>query len=218
MDERVSHVNKFFAQNNLLVATIGGLIILAACDTAPSVPIPTATTALSLTLPSLTPSIPPPTLIPTATPIPPTPISSIRDSLRMAYIFEDNLYVQGGSNAPLQLTHGDRDRVPTFSNDGEKIVFLRRFIPHDLYSINADGSREQVLVSGTLLEARGLGYSKLSEIRSFAFIPSTHLVIFNTRELDELDVKMQDWNRTGSNNNDDLLTVDTDSGEIKSLL
>jgi Tol biopolymer transport system component len=209
------------------VSTVSSIILimfLVACGTFPSKP--TSTSAPTVTLaatpvPSLTqivstPTVSPATLTPTPTSL--IPISSAPDGLRMAYIIDGNLYLQDGNNSPIQLTDRGEDRQPTFSDDGKKIVFLRGFIPHDLYSINSDGSQEQVAISGNILSALGAGYSELSEFRTFAFVPGTHLVIFDTRELDELDVRMQDWNRTSSKNKDDLLIVDTDTGEIKSLL
>jgi Tol biopolymer transport system component len=145
-------------------------------------------------------------------------VSSVPDELHMAYVIEGNLYLQNGNDPPIQLTIRGQDKEPTFSEDGEKIAFLRGFIPHDLYSINAEGTQEQVVISGIKLSTFAAEYSERSELRNFVFVPGTHNVIFNTRELDELDVKMQDWNRTSSKNKDDLLIVDTDTGEIKSLL
>lgn len=196
------------------------MLLIGACGTVAitptTAPTLTATSSTSTELPiSSATTVPPATV--TATPTSSLPVSSAPDGLRMAYVVDGNLYLQDGSNPPFQLTHGGEDRYPSFTDDGEKIVFLRGFIPHDLYSINPDGSQEQLLVSGNELSNLGLGYDELSEVRSFAFVPSTHKLVFNTRQLDELDVTMQDWNRTASKNKDDLLVVDTDTGDIMSL-
>ena len=42
----------------------------------------------------------------------------------MAYTIDGNLYLQDGTNPPIQLTNDERrDHTPVFSDDGEKIVF-----------------------------------------------------------------------------------------------
>jgi hypothetical protein len=69
-----------------------------------------------------------------------------------------------------------------------------------------------------LLESLGLGYDKFTEIISLAYVPGTHKVLFNTRQLSQEDVDQKDINRPGSKENRDLLSVDIDTGEIKSLL
>ena len=137
----------------------------------------------------------------------------------MAYVIEGNLYLQDGFNPPVQLTDDERpDRNPVFADDGEKLVFLRGLIPHDLYSINPDGSQEQLLVSGNTLGQLGLGYDELSEIRLFAFIPGTHQLLFNTHQLDEENFGANTFNRLYSEKNNDLLMVNTDTGEIRRIL
>ena len=136
----------------------------------------------------------------------------------MAYINDGNLYFQDGSNPPIQLTYSGVDSTPIFSDDGEKIIFYRGLVPHELYSINIDGAQEQALVAGSLLEILGLGYDKFTEIISLAFVPGTHKILFNTRQLSQEDIDQKDFNRLGSKENFDLLSVDADTGEIKRLL
>jgi hypothetical protein len=180
------------------------------------VPVPTPT---GKTAPGFTPAVPTATISPpTSTPTSSLPISSAPDGLRMAYVIDGNLYFQGGSNPPVQLTKSGDDRYPVFSDDGEKIIFYRGLIPQELYSINIDGTRENLLVTGNLLEALGLGYDKFTEIISLAFVPGTHQILFNTRQLSQADIDQKDFNRLGSKENFDLLSVDTDTGEIKILL
>lgn len=200
------------------------VILLTACTNTSSAPaltqtpplIRTATATLlhkpaQPTATSISPT-PSPTLTPTISP-------SVAEGLRMAYVIEGNLYLQDGFNPPVQLTDDERrDRYPFFSDDGEKIVFLRGLLPYDLYSINPDGSQEQLLVSGSKLNELGLGYSEMSEIQYFQFISGTHQLVFNTIELDEADLRMQDTNRLSSKFNADLLLVDADTAEIKMLL
>lgn len=195
----------------LLVGACGGVTSMP--TNAPALTAVSSTSTM-LPIPSVTTT---PLATNTATPTSSLPVPSAPDGLRMAFIIDGNLYFQDGSNPPMQLTRGDRDRSPAFSDDGEKIVFLRGLVPHNLYSISSDGSQERVLISGDTLSVLE-GYGEFSELRSFAFIPGTHLLIFNTRELGELDIKTQDWNRPSSKNNDDLLVVDADTGEIKTIL
>ena len=104
-----------------------------------STPISTATIS-----PTKTPK---PTATPTSLPIVPL------DGLRMAYIVDGNLYIQDSGKEPVQLTNSGKDHAPIFSDDGEKIIFSRSDFPstspRDIYSINADGTQEQVLITST---------------------------------------------------------------------
>jgi Tol biopolymer transport system component len=136
----------------------------------------------------------------------------------MAYVVEGNLYIQDGSNPPIQLIDSGEDGYPIFSDDGEKIVFFRGTVPHDLYAINADGSQEQALVTSRLLTSLGLGYDGSTELRSLAFVPGSHRLLFNTHQLDPYDIELNSPNRIASKKNDDLLLLDIDTGEIKRLL
>ncbi|MCB2178403.1 hypothetical protein KQH61_00630 [bacterium] len=195
------------------------MILLTACSSTIAVPTFTNTAPSTVTAtplpPTATPTLPP-TLAPTftSTPIPPEVAG-----LRMAYIIEGNLYLQDGSNPPIQLTDDERpDQNPVFANDGEKIVFLRGLIPHDLYSINPDGSQEQVLVSGSILSQLGLRYDELSEIKHFEFIPGTHQLVFITGQLKEEDLDLPYRENLWTEPNNDLLFVDADTAEIKQVL
>lgn len=149
-----------------------------------------------------------PTLLPTL---------SLKD-LRFAYINDGNLYLQDSGEKPIRLTNSGEDHNPIFSDDGKKIVFFRGVIPHDMYSINVDGSQEQALVPSELLAALGVGYGDFTEPRSMAFVPSTHLLLFNTHEFMPTEDKLEDSNRFHAKSNQDLLIVDTDTTEIKRLL
>ena len=207
----LKHPQKFLA---LTLSTV----LLAACGVAAPVPTATVTIMPSLTqaIPTATVSLPTPSS--TSTAVSSLPVSSAPDGLRMAYIIDGNLYFQDGSKPPLQLTHSEDDRYPVFSDDGEKIIFYRGLVLHELHSINIDGTQEQVLITGSLLEVLGLRYDKFTEIISLAFVPGTHQVLFNTRQLSQADIDQKDFNRLGSKENSDLLSVNIDTGEIKSLL
>lgn len=95
-------------------------------------------------------------------------------------------------------------------------MFFRGLIPHDLYVVDAGGRQEQALVTQEVLLA--LGYGDATELRSLAFLPGSHRLLFNTHELDPLNVKTGDHDRRGAQANDDLLLADSDSGEVRPLL
>ncbi|MFZ5910657.1 MAG: TolB family protein [Chloroflexota bacterium] len=179
-------------------------------------PLPTPTNAPTYTsIPSIPTALPTEMLSPTPTEIPLFQL----EGLRMAYIVDGDLYLQDSGKQPIQLTDSGEDHTPIFSDDGEKITFFRGVLPRNLYSINADGSQEQALVTSSMLNALGFGYSNFAEPRSLAFVPGTHQLLFNTHELDSLYIKTKSilyW--YDSKPYLDLLIVDTDSSEIKRLL
>lgn len=195
------------------------MILLVACRVLPEELTPTSVPTLTMTTaPSLTPVSPTPTVLP-VTPTPNSlPVSSPPDGLRLAYAVGRNLYFQDGSKPPLQLTDRGADSTPVFSDDGERLVFYRGLVPHDLYTINLDGTQERPLITGDLLASLGWGYDKHTEIISLAYVPGTHQILFNTRQLSQGDIDFGDINRPGSTSNLDLLSVNTDTGEIKRLL
>jgi Tol biopolymer transport system component len=121
----------------------------------------------------------------------------------MVYRTLQGLYIKEGSKPPRQLTQHTEDINPRISDDGKKIVFERWVTPLTLYSINADGSEELALVTESKLTELNLGYDA-SGINDTAFVPGTHLLLFQTSDSQAI--------------NSDLLLVDTNTGEIKSLL
>lgn len=141
------------------------------------------------------------------------------DGLRMAYISHGNLYVQDSGELPRQLTSSGKNWKPTFSDDGQKIIFFRGVYDDEknvLYSIDADGSHEQVLVSNDLLVALGFGYGEETEISDYymAFVSNSHQILFST---DEFHPDLSRGYRSPQQNRDVLL-VDTDSAQIKLLV
>ncbi len=200
------------------------IVLLVACS-APASEEPASTSATAIPTPTiaLTPSLVvvnrTPTILPIiSTPTFSLPLSSAPEELRIVYIVDRNLYLEDGSKPPLQLTHSEADLTPVFSSDGEKLVFYRGLVPHDLYTVNLDGTRESGLVTGDLFASLGIGYSKFTEIASLAFVPDTHQILFNTRELSQADIDFPDPDRLYSNWNEDLLSLNTDTGELKQIL
>lgn len=176
-----------------------------------------ASTMLAQTMTAIpTPSAP---LTEIPLPLTQTPLSFAElKGLRMAYIIGGNLYFQEGNNTATQLTYSGDVSDPKFSADGEKIIFYRGLVPHDLFSINTDGTQESALVTGSLLKAFDSGYDGFTEISSLAFVPGVHQVLFTTLQLSQGDIDRKDFNRLGSEANLDLLSVNIDNAEIKRLL
>ena len=136
----------------------------------------------------------------------------------MAYVIDGNLYLQDGSNLPIQLTYNGEDQEPLISDDGKKIVFFRGKSADHVYVINADGSQEQLLITNSLLNERGLRYDEASEIRTFrslAFVPGTHILLFNAYQIDPHDLELKYKNHVYAIG---LFLVDIDSGKIRQLL
>ncbi len=179
--------------------------------------------ATDTTEPIMTPTSTP-TITPADTPLPPTPTQTplpfmALDGLRVAYIINGNLYVQDSGKPAIQLTFSVNertDRPPLFSDDGQKIIFYRAGESNlDLvYVINADGTGEQVLVDPELLSAFGKAYDKFTTLISLAFVPNTHLLLFNTYQQGNFDLESAGWLPIVGN---DLFAVNTDNGEIKQL-
>lgn len=175
----------------LLVATLTSLPTFTPPVAFESLPTSTATFA------------PKPMLISTATERIPL------DNLRMAYIVDGNLYIQNGSNSPKQLSNSGEDISPIFSDDGEKIVFSRGNIPDNksIFSINADGSHEQELITIHWLDTLGTK----TEAGHLAFVPNTHQILFNTYMCPE-------DNNSSSGCTVGLFLADTDSGKLKEII
>jgi Tol biopolymer transport system component len=180
---------------------------------------PTAT--LTLTIPATETSLPTTTLSPAGTPEPTEPVVIV-PGLRVAYTIEGNLYVQDSGGQPVQLTHSGADSEPMISDDGQKLVFLRskppnnrrRDLPFELYSINADGSQERVLIVPELLMAIDSKiYNQFSEVFSSFFVPGTHRLLFKTHQFNPNGDYYMDMGA-----NYDLLIVDTDNGKTRQIL
>lgn len=97
------------------------------------------------------------------------------DRLRMVLVKGGNLYLQDGTKPPVQLTFSGADHDPIISDDGDKIIFYRGEGYNSVYSVNADGSQEQVILESQSLPILGRG-----EIHFLKFMPDTHKTIFNT--------------------------------------
>ena len=158
---------------------------------------PTLTATITPTNTRTPTNTPRPSPTPSRTPLPFTALPG----LRVAYIIDGNLYMQDSGKQAVQLTRSGQDHAPLFSDDGQKIMFFRKGISNksEMWVINADGSGEQPLVTSEKLASFGQGHDETTELRSPAFMPTTHHVLFTT-------------------NNQDLFVVNTDTGELKQLM
>ena len=199
------------AKRSVIVILI--TILLSDCGVNTSVPVSTLgiTPTFPSSLPTATMPLPAPPL--TSTPTPSLPISSAPDELRIAYVIDGNLYFQVGSKPAVQLTNSGEDwHISFFSEDGEKIFFLRGITSYNLYSINVDGSQEKVLVTNDILRTLGEEYDEESMICHINLVPNTHILLFQTCFYPELN------NHNLLDGNNELLAVDGDTGDIKIIL
>jgi len=150
----------------------------------------------------------PPTTIP-ATDTPPSP-----PVLKIVYTDAGNVWLIEGRNPPVQLTSSGFAEEVLISPDGLKVAFKRRLSIDDLAElriVNSDGSGEAVLLSTDDMKALypSTLESKGFEIAQMAFLPGTHDLIFNTYEA---------FAMIGLAMTDDLLRINTDSGDLTRLL
>jgi Tol biopolymer transport system component len=127
----------------------------------------------------------------------------------MAYIINGNLYFQDGSKPPLQLTHSGQDwQLISFSDDGEKVFFIRGKDGRNLYSINTDGTQEQTLITSALFDTFGSEYDKSDINCNLAAVPHTHKLLFSICSYRPGNVVI--YHST-------LFLVDSDTRQVKKL-
>lgn len=143
---------------------------------------------------------------PTVTPPPPV--------LRIVYLDAGNVMLIEGGAPPVALTSsGDAEGIH-MSDDGAKVVYTRRF-SYDtavgMRSVNVDGTGDLPLLALAYLNSLYPlpSFTIGIDVSSFAFIPGSHIVVFNTRAIPA---------EVGQHKFNDLLTVDADSGMVTTLL
>jgi hypothetical protein len=154
----------------------------------------------------------------TATPIPeivqngaafsPTEVTPATSAARIVYLQNQDIFLWSGSRQ--EITQGEQVQQLHISTDGRLIAYTRSVggFGEELWVIGTDGSGEWRLVSAdefNAMDARALAVVP----DTFAWIPGTHLVAFNTRQIVE---------GPGVARYDDLRTVNADSGQIQTLL
>jgi hypothetical protein len=191
----------------LVIALVGAGVACNAPDRAEPTPHPpSATPEPSIQdQPSATPSAEP-TPESTDTPEASTP-------LRIAYTFEGNVWALERGSAPSQLTDLGGAVDVRIADDGELIVYVLRDPDTDtaeLRSVHFDGSDDRLLLDPVAFDALypldGALHYSLSQLE---IIPGSHLVLFNTRAVFE---------GPGLAKNNDLLSIDADTGVLTTLL
>jgi hypothetical protein len=170
--------------------------------TATLLPLPTPTPGT----PTVLPTSPTPTPTQTSLPLPAEPPKFPLDEYIILFVKDGDLYFQDGENKPIQLTHVGGGRASQdkaiLSDDGKKVVFFREGNYGNIYSINTDGSHEQLIVKDRPLAEYTGRYSQ--------FIPNTHVLLFNTYQCE-----MQGETTLCATG---LSSVDTNTAEIKELV
>lgn len=178
------------------------LAFMAACGTAnpPATYVPTSVFALQSPAPLPTFSFPSVSATPASTTrVGPTPLvnKQVMDAWRTQIaqatpirtpvartnlekfpavaVQDGNLFFRRRAGYSVKLTGSGKDRDPVLSDDGRKIVFYRGETYDNLYFINSDGSRNQAILTNETPLLIGKG-----EIYSPAFVPGTHILLFNT--------------------------------------
>ncbi|OGO18615.1 MAG: hypothetical protein A2Z14_12200 [Chloroflexi bacterium RBG_16_48_8] len=148
------------------------------------------------------------------TSIPPSEIPPSPPVHKIVFTNGGNVWLIEAGSPPQQLTTSGFAEEVVISSDGSKIAFKRRLTLDDLAelrSVNADGSGETVLLSTDDMKALypSTLESKGFEIAQIAFFPGTHDLLFNTYKAFE---------GVGLAMTDDLLRINTDSGDLTRLL
>jgi Tol biopolymer transport system component len=144
-----------------------------------------------------------------ATPIR-TPVTPIPVWLPRVYENDGNLYFQKNEDLLIQLTYSGKDRDPILSHDEQKIVFYRGEVYDNVYSINADGSEEKLIIKSSQLPVLGQG-----EIKALTFAPNSHYLRFNTYLCNPRTVGPS-YNAPDCTVG--IYGVNTDSGEIREII
>ena len=142
--------------------------------------------------------------------ITPTQIAPTASEGRIVYLQNQDIFLWSGSGSRRLITQGERVQQLQISTDGQLIAYTRSTgeFGEELWVIGTDGSGERRLVSAdefSAMDARALAVIP----DSMAWIPGTHLVAFNTRQVVE---------GPGISRYDDLRTVNADSGQMQTLL
>jgi len=160
-----------------------------------------------------------PTALPDVSPSPAlTPQFEATDSpagstILVAYVdLNRNLWTWRAGSSPFQLTVSADVEDVRVSADGDWIAFTRttNFLDYSLWAVRPDGGSETVLMDQLDFQSLPRPSGAISVIPyTFAWMPGTHMLAFNTRPAFE---------GLGLMLNDDLWLVNVDNGEPQQLL
>jgi hypothetical protein len=128
----------------------------------------------------------------------------------IVYLQNQDIFLWSGTGSRRPITQGEQVQQLHISADSQLIAYTRRAgeFGEELWVIGTDGSGERRLFSAN--EFSGMDARALAVIPdTFRWIPGTHLVAFNTRQIVD---------GPGISRYDDLRTVNADSGQMKTLL
>lgn len=132
--------------------------------------------------------------------------------LRVAYVDNDNLQLWTEGVGSVMLYTGQKVDQVLLSDDGQVILFKTvdsNWLPIGLYRINTDGSNLMQLITGPEFVAMATDpYALTADIYQMTFVPGTHTVTFNTRQLFE---------GPGLSIQNEIKQVDTNTGLVTVL-
>lgn len=150
-----------------------GVAMLVACQPSGTVDVTPTMLTRTLPLPTLPLSTSQPTQTPPSTSLPRFPL----DGYVIAFIENGTIYFQDGDDLPLKLTDvGETTLRPIISDDNKKIIFTHN--NGSVYSINADGTQETVVIPKDWLTSLNMGAG--DRFLNYEFIPSSHELLLKT--------------------------------------
>jgi hypothetical protein len=211
-------------KRSAILAIVLGCLLLAACAPTGLTSADQVATFVAATLAANGQPVPTaePTLGEVATQVPTACANS--DLVSVAYIKDQNvwLWLQGGMRT--QLTNSGDAVHLAISDDGCRIAYSRA-VPNPIYdasaefpmpetlnelwAVNSDGSNNHVLVDTAYLSALPADVGYILSVFDLDFQPGSHSLAFNTQVLHP---------GVGLTVNQDLFTVEVDSGVITPLL
>ena len=150
---------------------------------------------------------------PTQTPATEAGEPTSHGSLQVVYINNGNLFLWGEETGTSQLLATGNVIEARLSDDAQLIAFIRQVdeFHSEIWAINTDGTGERRLVSVSDVESMLLDLSPDASgvaPQQVTWIPGTHILAFNTRQSFMVGFLL----------NDDLRTVNTDTGEAQTIL
>jgi hypothetical protein len=126
------------------------------------------------------------------------------DGYIMVFVRDADLYFQDGNNSPVKLAHVGGNFYYDLSSDGQKVVYSRN--DGNIYSINIDGSQEQIIITKAWQDALKAGTS----IQIDYFDPVQNRVVFRTFLCD-----LKQYREPCISS---LFLIDTGTGNIRKVL
>lgn len=185
------------------------LVLTTACGLLPAVQPPQSSPTVDIVIETqmvATPAEPVETPAPAETTAP-LPAPAV---LTVAYVKGGDAWLWKDGGLPKQTTFNGQVWDVRLSDDGQVLAYLnvKDGIHYELWAVNGDGTADRPLVSQEFLA--GIDSRAFAVVpHTFDWIPGTHILAFNTRQVFE---------GPGVIPYNDLNLVNADTGEIKTLL